>query len=157
MLDSVAAGWNTNRAELELPASPRRRFTWSRLTASSTTAARHSESSLPPRSLRPGQIACGGTRSPSTPPNKVGFGEYTYRGQRNYHGVVVLHLDGGLDPELEGIPVWITAHVGRVCWPEPLMGTFAAVAAAYPRMQPTGRPEGPQLMRMSLDRSRAWE
>lgn len=27
---------------------------------------------------------------------QVGFGEYTYRGRQNYHGIVVLHLDGGL-------------------------------------------------------------
>jgi hypothetical protein len=30
------------------------------------------------------------------PVQQIGFGEYTYRGRQNYHGVVVLHLDGGL-------------------------------------------------------------
>jgi hypothetical protein len=27
---------------------------------------------------------------------QVGFGEYTYRGRQNYHGIAVLHLDAGL-------------------------------------------------------------
>jgi hypothetical protein len=27
---------------------------------------------------------------------QVGFGEYTYRGRQNYHGIVVVHLEGGL-------------------------------------------------------------
>jgi hypothetical protein len=30
------------------------------------------------------------------PSQQVGFAEYTYRGRQTYHGVVVLHLEGGL-------------------------------------------------------------
>ena len=96
LLDSVAAGWNTNRAELAASCF--------------TEAAVYLEP--PNRQLYRGRAALREFFATSIAPartdrmrwhavafdsaQQVGFGEYTYRGQRNYHGVVVLHLEGGL-------------------------------------------------------------
>jgi hypothetical protein len=96
MLDSVAAGWNSNRAELAASCF--------------TEAAVYLEP--PDRQLHRGRAALREFFAASIAParsdrmrwhavaldsvQQVGFGEYTYRGRQNYHGVVVLHLEGGL-------------------------------------------------------------
>ena len=95
-LDSVAAGWNSNRAD---PAAscfteaavylepPDRQLYRGRPALREFFAA----SIAPPRPdrMRWHSIAFDSLR-------QVGFGEYTYRGRQNYHGIVVVHLEGGL-------------------------------------------------------------
>jgi hypothetical protein len=96
VLDSVAAGWNTNRAELAASCfteaavylePPNRQLYRSRAALREFFAA----SIAPARAdrMRWHAVAFDSTQ-------QVGFGEYTYRGQRNYHGVVVIQLEGGL-------------------------------------------------------------
>jgi SnoaL-like domain len=95
-LDTVAAGWNSNRAELAASCfteaavylePPDRQLYRGRPALREFFVA----SIAPPRSdrLRWHAVAFDSVR-------QVGFGEYTYRGQQNYHGIVVVHLEGGL-------------------------------------------------------------
>jgi hypothetical protein len=96
VLDSVAAGWNGGRPEtavlcfteaaiyLEPPARQRYR---GRAALREFFAA----SARPPR---PDRMRWHGVAFDSA--RQVGYGEYTYRGRQNYHGVVVVQLDGGL-------------------------------------------------------------
>jgi hypothetical protein len=95
-LETVAAGWNTNRAELAASCF--------------TEAAVYLEP--PDRQLYLGRTALREFFAASIAParsdrmlwhavafdsvRQVGFGEYTYRGRQNYHGIVVVHLEGGL-------------------------------------------------------------
>jgi hypothetical protein len=96
VLDTVAAGWNSNRAELAASCftegavylePPDRQVYRGRGALQDFFAA----SITPPRSDRMRWHAVA-----FDPVQQIGFGEYTYRGRQNYHGVVVLHLDGGL-------------------------------------------------------------
>ena len=95
-LDSVAAGWNSNRAESAASCfteaavylePPDRQLYRGRPALREFFAA----SIVPPRSdrMRWHAMAFDSVR-------QVGFGEYTYRGRQNYHGIVVVHLEGGL-------------------------------------------------------------
>jgi SnoaL-like domain len=95
-LDSVAAGWNGNRADLAASCF--------------TEAAVYLEP--PDRQLYRGRKALreffAASIAPARPDRmrwhfvafdsvrQAGFGEYTYRGRQNYHGIVVVHLEGGL-------------------------------------------------------------
>jgi hypothetical protein len=96
VLDRVAEGWNSNRAELAASCfteeavylePPDRQLYRGRAALEEFFAA----SITPARSDRMPWHAFA-----FDPVQQVGFGEYTYRGRRNYHGVVVVHLDGGL-------------------------------------------------------------
>jgi SnoaL-like domain len=96
VLDRVAEGWNSNRAELAASCfteeavylePPDRQLYRGRAALEEFFAA----SITPARSDRMRWHAFA-----FDPVQQVGFGEYTYRGRRNYHGVVVVHLDGGL-------------------------------------------------------------
>jgi SnoaL-like domain len=96
VLDRVAAGWNSNRAELAASCftegavylePPDRQLYRGRAALKEFFAA----SIAPARSDRMRWHAVA-----FDPVRQVGFGEYTYRGRQNYHGVVVLHLEGGL-------------------------------------------------------------
>lgn len=96
VLDSVAAGWNSARPELAASCF--------------TEAAVYLEP--PVRQLHRGRPALreffAASIHPARPDRmrwhvvafdsvrQVGFGEYTYRGRQNYHGIAVLHLDAGL-------------------------------------------------------------
>ena len=95
-LDSVAAGWNGNRAELAASCfteaavylePPDRQLYHGRLALREFFAA----SIAPPRSdrMRWHAVAFDSVR-------QIGFGEYTYRGRQYYHGVAVIHMEGGL-------------------------------------------------------------
>jgi SnoaL-like domain len=96
VLDSVAAAWNTNRADLAASCftegavylePPNRQLYRGRAGLREFFAG----SIAPARThrMRWHAVAFDSVQ-------QVGFGEYTYRGQRNYHGIVVLHLEGGL-------------------------------------------------------------
>jgi SnoaL-like domain len=96
VLDTVAAGWNSNRAELAASCftevavylePPDRQLYRGRAALQEFFAT----SIAPARSdrLRWHTVAFDSVQ-------QVGFGEYTYRGRQNFHGVVVLHLNGGL-------------------------------------------------------------
>jgi hypothetical protein len=95
-LDSVAAGWNCSRAELAASCfteaavylePPDRQLYRGRPALREFFAA----SIAPPRSdrMRWHAVAFDSVR-------QVGFGEYTYRGRQHYHGIVVIHMEGGL-------------------------------------------------------------
>ena len=95
-LDSVAAGWNSNRPELAASCfteaavylePPDRQLYRGRPALREFFAA----SIAPPRSdrMRWHAVAFDSVR-------QVGFGEYTYRGQQHYHGIVVVHMEAGL-------------------------------------------------------------
>ncbi|MBA3316487.1 MAG: nuclear transport factor 2 family protein [Gemmatimonadales bacterium] len=96
MLDSVAVGWNSARPELAAGCftetavylePPDRQLYRGRAALLAFFAA----SILPARAdrMRWQVTAFDSTR-------QVGFGEYTYRGRQNYHGVAVLQLQAGL-------------------------------------------------------------
>jgi SnoaL-like domain len=96
VLDSVAAGWNSGRADL----------------AANCFAASAVYVEPPDRQLYRGRAAIRDFFAESVQPvrpdrmqwhtvafdsaGQVGFGEYTYRGRQYYHGIVVLQMDAGL-------------------------------------------------------------
>lgn len=96
LLDSVATGWNSDRADL----------------AASCFTEEAVYLEPPARQLHRGRPALREFFAASIRParadrmrwhlvafdsvQQLGFGEYTYRGQQNYHGIVVLQLRGGL-------------------------------------------------------------
>ena len=96
VLDSVAAGWNGGRVEtavlcfsetaVYLEPPDRQRY-------QGRTALRgfFAASVLPPR---PDRMRWHGVAFDSA--RQLGFGEYTYRGGQNYHGIVVVRIEGGL-------------------------------------------------------------
>jgi hypothetical protein len=96
LLDSVAAGWNRNRAELAASCftegalylePPNRQLYRGRAALRDFFAA-----SIAP--ARPDRMRWHTTAFDSV--RQIGFGEYTYRGQQYYHGIAVLHLEAGL-------------------------------------------------------------
>jgi hypothetical protein len=96
VLDSVAAGWNEARAELAASCFTERAIYVEpparQLYRGRPDLLRFFAASIhPPRPdrMRWHAIAFDSVR-------QVGFGEYTYRGGRNYHGVAVVQLDAGL-------------------------------------------------------------
>jgi len=96
VLDTIAAGWNGGRFEtaalcftenaVYLEPPDRQRYQ-GRAALREFFAA----SVLPPR---PDRMRWHGMAFDSV--RQLGFGEYTYRGKQNYHGVVVVRLEGGL-------------------------------------------------------------
>jgi hypothetical protein len=128
-LDTVAAGWNANRAELAASCF--------------TEAAVYLEP--PDRQLYRGRMALREFFAASIAParadrmvwhaiafdsvRQVGFGEYTYRGRQNYHGIVVVQLERGLIRSWReyqyGSPL-----MGGLCWPESLTGEERLCPAA---------------------------
>jgi hypothetical protein len=96
LLDTVASGWNRARPELAAGCF--------------TEGAVYLEP--PDRQVYRGRPAiraffAESTRQPQPdrmrwhavafdPVRQIGFGEYTYRGRQNYHGIVVVRLDDGL-------------------------------------------------------------
>ena len=96
VLDSVAAGWNEGRAELAASCFTERAIYIEpparQLYRGRPDLLRFFAASIhPPRPdrMRWHAIAFDSVR-------QVGFGEYTYRGTRNYHGIAVVQLDAGL-------------------------------------------------------------
>jgi hypothetical protein len=96
LLDTVAAGWNLNRAELAASCfteralyldPPNRQLYRGRAALRDFFAA-----SIAP--ARPDRMRWHATAFDSV--RQIGFGEYTYRGRQNYHGIAVLHLEAGL-------------------------------------------------------------
>jgi SnoaL-like domain len=96
MLDSVAAGWNSGRSNLAANCfaekavyvePPDRQLYRGRPAIREFFAA-----SVQP--ARPDRIRWHAVAFDSV--SQIGFGEYTYRGQRNNHGIVVVHLEAGL-------------------------------------------------------------
>jgi hypothetical protein len=96
ILDTVAAGWNSARADLAAGCfteqavyiePPDRQLYRGRAAIRDFFAA----SIAPARSdrMRWHAVAFDAAR-------QIGFGEYTYRGRQNYHGMVVVQLDAGL-------------------------------------------------------------
>jgi hypothetical protein len=96
VLDSVAAGWNGGR-----PASAAACFTETAVYLEPPDRQRYqgraalmeffTESVQP---ARPDRMRWHGVAFDSA--RQIGFGEYTYRGRQNYHGVTVVQLEGGL-------------------------------------------------------------
>jgi hypothetical protein len=95
-LDTVAVGWNSNRAQLAASCfteaavylePPNRQLHRGRAALQDFFAA-----SIAP--ARPDRMRWHATAFDSV--RQIGFGEYTYRGRQNYHGIVVLHLETGL-------------------------------------------------------------
>ncbi len=96
VLDSVAAGWNTGRADLAancfaesaVYAEPPDRQLYRGRAAIRNFFAESVQPARPDR-MRWHSVAFDSTR-------QVGFGEYTYRGRQYYHGVAVLEMEAGL-------------------------------------------------------------
>jgi len=96
VLDSVAAGWNGDRPEaaalcfaetaVYLEPPDRQRY--------QGRAALLEFFAASVRPARPDRMRWHGVSFDST--RQTGFGEYTYRGRQNYHGVAVVRLDRGL-------------------------------------------------------------
>ena len=96
LLDSVAAGWNSARADLAASCfseaavylePPDRQLYRGRAALRDFFAA-----SVHP--ARPDRMRWHGVAFDSA--RQSGFGEYTYAGRRNYHGIVAIQLDQGL-------------------------------------------------------------
>jgi hypothetical protein len=94
-LDSVAAGWNSDRSEAAASCfteaavylePPDRQLFRGRAAIRAIFAA-----SIHP--ARPDRMAWHAVAFDSV--RQAGFGEYTYRGSRNYHGIAVLQLETG--------------------------------------------------------------
>jgi hypothetical protein len=96
ILDTVAAGWNSARADLAAGCfteqavyiEPPNRQLYRGRAAIRDFFAASIEPARPDR-MRWHTVAFDVVR-------QVGFGEYTYRGRQNYHGIAVVQLDGGL-------------------------------------------------------------
>ena len=96
ILDTVAAGWNSARADLAAGCftehavyvePPNRQLYRGRPAIRDFFAA-----SIEP--ARPDRMRWHATAFDWVA--QVGFGEYTYRGRQNYHGIVVVQLNAGL-------------------------------------------------------------
>ncbi len=96
VLDSVAAGWNSDRADVAAACftetavylePPDRQLYRGRAALRAFFAA-------PIHPARPDRMQWHAVAFDSV--RQVGFGEYTYRGGQNYHGIAVLQLDAGL-------------------------------------------------------------
>ena len=96
ILDTVAAGWNSARSDLAagcfaeqaVYVEPPNRQLYRGRSAIRDFFAASIEPARPDR-MRWHAMAFDSVR-------QVGFGEYTYRGRQNYHGIVVVQLNAGL-------------------------------------------------------------